>query len=221
MLEQLIRQQVVDAARLLSESGMLFRGEHANLSARLDANHIVMTRGGSIAHLTPDDLTTVDIGGYTGPVSDMEPTMQEVIEMHTRVYQARASVGAVIHTHAPHMTVFALAHQSIPLVYEPALRFGVTEPIPVVPWAPRGSEASVGAIVDVVKRHPGLPAVLMANHGALVFHDDPLSTARLLATLDEAAELVIQAVALGGAKALPDAAVEAVKERMTAFGSRR
>jgi L-fuculose-phosphate aldolase len=62
---------------------------------------------------------------------------------------------------------------------------------------------------------------MMANHGVLVFYRDPLETARLLATLDEAAELVLQASALGGAQLLPPAAIEEVRERMAAFGSRR
>lgn len=221
MSEQQIRQQIVDAAHLLAKSGMLFRGEHANLSARLDDQHILMTRGGSIANLSVDDLAVLDLDGNLPNGEAMDPTMREVIQMHTRVYQARASVGAVIHTHAPHITVFAVAHQSIPLVYEPLLRFGVTEPIPVVPWAPRGSDKSVNAIIDVVASHPGLPAIMMANHGALVFHQDPVNTARLLATLDEAAELVIQAKALGGAQELSPAAIDEVKERMAAFGSRR
>ncbi|PSR20164.1 MAG: class II aldolase family protein [Sulfobacillus acidophilus] len=220
MSENQTRQQIVQAAHLLAQSGMLFRGEHANLSARLDEQHILMTRGGSIANLRPDDLSVVDLRGHLASGELMDPTMQEVITMHTRVYNARANVGAVIHTHAPHATVFAVAHQPIPLVYEPLLRFGVTEAIPVVPWAPRGSDKSVNAIVDVVKDHPGLPAVLMANHGVLVFHQDPISTARLLATLDEAAELVIQANALGHAQALPQQAINEVRERMVAFGSR-
>lgn len=220
MQEQQIRQQIVDAAHLLGTAGMLFRGEHANLSARLDDTHILMTRGGSIAHLTVNDLVVLDLNGRLADGEAMDPTMQEVIQMHTRVYRARSSVGAVIHTHAPHISVFAVAHQPIPLVYEPLLRFGVTEAIPVVPWAPRGSDASVGAIIDVVQNHPGLPAVMMANHGALVFHDDPIATARLLATLDEAAELIIHAKVLGGAQELPHEAVEAVRERMAMFGSR-
>ncbi|NMP24452.1 class II aldolase/adducin family protein [Sulfobacillus harzensis] len=221
MQEQLVRQSIVNAAHLLAESGMLFRGEHANLSARLDDTHIVMTRGGSIANLGVDDLAVLDLNGHLTQGEAMDPTMQEVVQMHTRVYQNRGTVGAVIHTHAPHVSVFAVAHQPIPLVYEPLLRFGVTEPIPVVPWAPRGSEKSVGAIVDVVQNHPGLPAVMMANHGALVFHEDPMSAARLLATLDEAAQLIIQAKALGGAKELPREAIDAVRERMAEFGSRR
>ncbi len=221
MQENQIRQQIVEAAHLLASTGMLFRGEHANLSARLDDAHILMTRGGSIANLTENDLAVLDLSGQLARGEAMDPTMQEVIQMHARVYRARPGVGAVIHTHAPHITAFAVAHQPIPLVYEPLLRFGLTEAIPVVPWAPRGSEKSVNAIVDVVENHPGLYALMMANHGVLVFHQDPISTARLLATLDEAAELTIQAQALGGAKELAQEAVDEVRERMAAFGSRR
>ena len=215
-----IARQLIDAAQLLVNSGMLFRGEHANLSVRLDGDQILITRGGSIVHLGVDALAAVDLQGQTVSNEAMDPTMQEVVHMHTRVYRARPSVGAVIHTHAPHITAFAVAHRPLPLIYEPLLRFGVTESVPVVDWAPRGSDQSVGAIVDLIARHPGLPAVLMANHGVLVFHRDALTTARLLITLDEAAELAIHAQALGGAQELPAAAIDQVRERMAAFGSR-
>lgn len=109
----------------------------------------------------------------------------------------------------------------MPLVDEPLLRFGVTEAVPVVPWVPRGSEKSVNAIIEVIEKHPGLPAVMLANHGALVFHQDILTAAHFLATLDEASELVLQARAMGGAEDLPAAAVDEVRERMAVFGSRR
>ncbi len=55
MQQQTVRQQIIDAARVLVHSGLLSRGEHASLSARLDDQHIVMTRGGSIGSLSPDD----------------------------------------------------------------------------------------------------------------------------------------------------------------------
>lgn len=139
--------------------------------------------------------------------------------MHAGVYRNRRRVGAVIHTHSPHITAFAVANQPIPLDYEPLLRFGLTEAVPVVPWAPRGSEASVSAIFAIVQNHPGLPAVMMANHGVLVFHDSPISTANFLMTLDEAAELTLLATALGGPKLLAEEAIEAVRERMLEFHS--
>jgi len=214
------RQAIVLAAHQLGESGMLFRGNHANLSARIDGDRFIMTRGGSIAHLTADDLAILDLSGRILS-GQMDPTMQEIIQMHAGVYRTRSSVGAVIHTHAPHITAFAVAHEPIPLVYEPLLRFGVSEAVPVVPWAPRGSEKSVSGILDIVAHHPGLPALMLANHGALVFHETPQSAAQLLATLDEAAELVILARALGGAKPLHPDAIHEVRERMQAFGSRR
>lgn len=220
LTENEAKEAVVRAAHQLAASGMLFRGAHANLSARYGADRFVMTRGGSIARLTADDLAILDLNGQILQ-GEMDPTMQEVIQMHAGIYRTRDTVGAVIHTHAPHVTAFAVAHKPIPLVYEPLLRFGVTEDVPVVPWAPRGSEKSVGAILDVVRTHPGLPAVMMANHGALVFHDHPETAAQLLATLDEAAELVLTAQAIGGAQALPDQAIAAVRERMLAFGSKR
>ncbi|MCL8208925.1 MAG: class II aldolase/adducin family protein [Actinomycetia bacterium] len=211
---------LVAVGRQLEAKGLLFRGTHANLSARIGPDRFVMTRGGSVAHLDAADFAVVGVDERVLE-GDMDPTMHEVVAMHAGIYRVRPEAGAVIHTHSPHLTAFALAHEPLPAVYEPLLRFGLAEPVPVVPWAPRGSERSVGGIVDVVRDHPDLSAVLLANHGVLVFQRDPASTAQLLATLDEAAELVLLARALGGAKPLPPEALDAVRARMTAFGSRR
>jgi L-fuculose-phosphate aldolase len=211
---------LIQAAHQLARHGLLFRGNHANLSARISDDKIMMTKGGSIENLTSEDFAIVSLNGDVVS-GDMEPTMKEIIEMHTGIYRVRSSVGSVIHTHAPHATAFGVAQKAIPLIYEPLLRFGVSEPVPVVPWAPRGSRASVDGILDIAKNHPGLPALIMANHGVLVFSDSPLSTANLLGTLDEAAELYIMAASLGGAKNLPAQAIEQVRERMMAYGSSR
>jgi len=210
---------IIAAATALLKAGMMFRGQHANLSARVGRDQVLMTSGGSVAHLTSANFALLDLAGNVVDGA-MDASNQEVIQMHTRIYRVRSRVGAVIHTHAPHITAFAVARKPIPLAYEPLLRFGVTEPVPVVPWAPRGSEASVGAIARMAEQHPSLPAVIMANHGVLVFHDSPASAARLLTTLDEAAELVLAAQALGGAQNLDEAAVAEVQERMASFSTR-
>ncbi|MCL6517879.1 class II aldolase/adducin family protein [Alicyclobacillus sp.] len=212
------KTELIQAAKVLASSGLLFRGEHANLSARVGENKVVITRGGSIANLGDDSFAVVTLEGAVVE-GELDSVTNEVVEMHTAVYRVRDSVGSVMHVHAPHATVFAVAHQEIPLIYEPLVRFGITESIPVVPWAPRGSEESVSGIVQIVRKHPGLPAVLLANHGVLAFSSSPMQTARLLATLDEAAELALGAQALGGAKTLPKQAYTQVEARMRAFGS--
>ncbi len=207
---------LIEAVEYLKANGLLGRRAHANLSARLTSDTMLLTRGGSVASLTDDSFAVIRLDG-TVLDGEVDPGNREIIEMHAGVYRLRPDVGAIIHTHAPHLTAYAIAHRPLPLAYEPLLRAGLTEPVPVVPWAPRGSEASVGGILKTAEAHPNMSAVLLANHGVLVYHTSPASTASLLGTLEEAAELSIRAATLGGAAEFPAAAFSQVKERMAAF----
>jgi len=215
---QQAKQEIIQAAVALRDAGLMFRGHHANLSARLCADTMLMTRGGNVTNLDEDSFAVIRTDG-TVLEGEVMPAQAEIIQMHAAVYRARASVGGIIHTHAPHATVFAIAHEPIPVVYEPLMRFGITEPTPVIAWAPRGSDASVQGIVDAVKSNPGVSAVLLANHGVLAFGKSPADTAQLLATLDEAAELILQARLIGGEKPLPDQAFRQIEERQKEFAT--
>lgn len=211
-----VRKEIIQAAVALRDAGLMYRGHHANLSARLSEDTMLMTRGGNVANLDDDSFAVIRTDG-TVLEGEVMPAQAEIIEMHAAVYRARPSVGGIIHTHAPHATVFAVAHEPIPVVYEPLMRFGMTEAAPVIPWAPRGSDASVSGIVEAVKQKPGVSAVLLANHGVLAFGKSPAETAQLLATLDEAAELILQARLIGGEKPLPAQAFQQIEERKKEF----
>jgi L-fuculose-phosphate aldolase len=134
--------------------------------------------------------------------------------VHTKVYLARPEVGAVVHTHSPNLLAFAMANLPVPARYEALLRVGQAEEVPVAAWAPRGSEHSVEAIVELVRERPGTNAVLLGNHGVLVFGAVVEATAALLTVLEEAAEAELGAMVLGGAKSLPDGALGAVRVSM-------
>jgi L-fuculose-phosphate aldolase len=214
------RRELEAAVEILRGGGALVRSSHANLSVRLDAGRVAMTRRSTVADLerhSPDALCVVDLEGRVLE-GQVDPAMDEVITMHTRVYQEREDVGSVIHTHAPHLTALAVAHHPLDLIHEPMLRVGVTRPVPVVPWAPRGSRESVEGIVEQARTDRGVRAVLLANHGVLAFAEAPEATARVLATLEEAAGLAIMAGSLGGAKALPDRAADEVRARLAQYG---
>lgn len=215
---QQAKRELMDAAVALRDAGLMFRGHHANLSARLSADTMLMTRGGNVANLDEDSFAIIRTDG-TVLEGEVLPAQAEIIQMHAAVYRTRDSVGGIIHTHAPHATVFAIAHEPIPVVYEPLMRFGVTEPTPVIAWAPRGSDASVQGIVHAAKSNPGVSAVLLANHGVLAFGKSPLETTQLLATLDEAAELILQARLIGGEKPLPTLAFQQIEERKREFAT--
>jgi L-fuculose-phosphate aldolase len=181
---------------------------------------MLLTSTGSLSQLSGDQLAVVTFDGEVVEGA-LDPTTREIVGMHSGVYQARPDVSAVIHTHSPHVTSFALAHQSLPCVYEAFLRFGITDDIPVAEWAPRGSAESVSNIVDQLGLHPAVPAVLLANHGLLAFGKDPRSTAQLIVIMEEAAELTMRARQLGGEEAFPEGALEQERRHMQRFGSSR
>jgi L-ribulose-5-phosphate 4-epimerase len=206
-------EEVVGAARALFEAGVMSHAGHANLSRRVGPDRFLLTTTGAVRHLRPDQVALVGLDG-TVLEGELAPENAEIVAMHGVVYRQRPEVGAVIHTHSPAATAFALAHQELPCRAEPLLRFGQAEPVPLVPWGPRGSEVSVRGIEAVLGERPGTRAVLLANHGLLVFGPDPLATARLVVAIEEAAESELAAAALGGAKDFPPGALEAVRASM-------
>jgi L-fuculose-phosphate aldolase len=166
-----------------------------------------------VRDLRPDQLATVSVQGEVLD-GELGPENAEIVAMHSIIYKARADVGAIIHTHSPSATAFALANKELPCRAEPLLRFGQAEPVPVVAWGPRGSDVSVRGIADAMDRHPTTSAVLLANHGLLAFAADPIATARLVVAIEEAAEAELAAATIGGAVDFPAGALDAVRASM-------
>lgn len=214
-----LREQLVQAAHFLFQAGVMSHSGHGNMSARLPGtDHMLLTGTGVISQLKPEQLTVVTFDGE--PVEGtIEPVAREIVGMHSCIYIARPEMGAVIHTHSPAVTSFALAHEPLPCAYEALLRFGVTEDIPVAAWAPRGSQASINNIVQQLQQSPNASAVLLANHGLLAFGRDPLAAAYLIVAMEEAAELTLSARAIGGEKPFPEGALEQERKHMKQFGS--
>ncbi len=219
--ESQAREQLVQASRMLFQSGVLSHSGHGNLSFRLPGTeHMLLTPGGTISNLTQEQFAVVTFDGEVVR-GNLEPITREIVGMHSCVYRARKDVNAVIHTHSPHVTSFALANKPLPCAYEALLRFGVTEDIPVADWAPRGSQESVANIVKQIELHPTVPAVLLGNHGLLAFGQDALYAAMVIISMEEAAEMTLEARMLGGEKPLPADALERERKHMQQHGSLR
>ena len=204
---------IVAAARHLFDAGVMSHAGHANLSVRLDANRFALTTTGMVRGLRPELVATLDLDG-TILDGELSPENAEIVAMHAVVYRARPAAGGIIHTHSPAATAFALANRELPCRAEPLLRFGQAEAIPVVAWGPRGSDVSVRGIQAVLDTRPTTSAVLLANHGLLVFGPDPMATARLVVAIEEAAEAELGAAVLGGAADFPPGALDQVREAM-------
>ena len=168
---------------------------------------------GQVRELTEDRLALVKLDGNVVE-GDLDPTNAEIVTMHSEVYKARPDVSGLIHTHSPALLAFALANRSLSCRYEALLRFGQASDVPVVPWAPRGTEKSVTGIIDTINQHPDTNAVILGNHGVLVFGPTPGAAAALLTVLEEAAEAELASEAIGGAVDLPSGALADVRAGM-------
>lgn len=217
MTEDEAAAALVEAARGLFASGVMSASGHANLSARVGEGQMLITARGSVRELAAEQLALVSLGGEVVRGA-MEPTMGEIVGMHALLYRRRPEVGAVIHTHSPGLLAFAMAGAELPCRYEALLRFGQAEPVPVVPWAPRGSARSLQGISDALGRRPRTLAVLLANHGVLAFGPDPAAARSLLLVLEEAARAELAAMALGGARDFPEGALDEVRRSMAGAG---
>src|SRR5205085_3457604 len=110
LTESELREQLLRAAHLLVQSGVMSHSGHGNMSARLPGadEHMLLTSMGLLSQPNPEQFTVVTFDGEVVKGS-LDPTTREIIAMHACVYRERADVGAVIHTHSPHVTSFALA----------------------------------------------------------------------------------------------------------------
>ena len=214
-----LKEQLLQSALLLFDGAVMCHSGHGNMSARVPGTeHLLLmsTQLGSAPSV--EQIATVTFDGEVVE-GELPSVLREIVAMHSCVYRVRDNVGAVIHTHSPHVSSFAVAHKPLSCTYEAFLRFGITDEIPVAAWGPRGSRESVANIVEQIQQHPHAPAVLLANHGLLAFAQTPLLTAQLIIIMEEAAELSLRAQALGGEKPFPPGALEQERKHMQRFGS--
>ncbi len=207
------RQAVVDAFAAVTRSGVLSPSGHGNFSARVDPERMLLTGAGMSTPPRVEDLALVRLDGVVEE-GDVLPSVAEIVGMHAAVYRARREVGAVVHTHSPAVTAFALAHQPLPCRYEALLRHGQAGSVPVVAWAPRGSPALGRGITGALDGHQGTSALLLANHGLLAFAASAARAAALVVILEEAARAELAAARVGGAKDFPPGALGEVQKSM-------
>lgn len=195
---------LVGAVRALFEADIFSASGHGNASIRLahDPRRILLTAPGVLRGMRDDEVAEVDLDG-TIISGDLSKESADVIKMHTECYRRRPDVNAVIHTHSPYATAFAVAAKPLPLTYEPLAGAGQSHAVPLAPYGRRGEAASIQAIADTLDAYPTTAALLLANHGVLVLGKDVGNLVRIAVAVEEAAKLEVIASAIGGAVVFP------------------
>jgi L-ribulose-5-phosphate 4-epimerase len=214
--------RVVATAAAVVAGGAISTNGHGNVSVREPgSDEMYFSSGPSMKGLSPGGVARVGLDGVLRE-GDLPPIQGAVVAMHTAMYADRDDVGCVIHTHSPYATAYAVAQRRIECWIEALAMFGLADGVPVAGYAPRGSDEAVAEIRKAVI--PGNPAVLLANHGVLVFHRTPELAVLAGGVVEEAAQASLNAGMIGGPVAIPEEMRAAALQRAMAFadaGTRR
>jgi L-fuculose-phosphate aldolase len=210
--------QVADIAQRVVASGAISANGHGNVSVRVPgAEEMYFTAGPSLHGHPASMVVRVGLDG-TLLEGDLPPIQGAVVAMHTAMYADNPEVGCVLHTHSPYATAYAVARRPIGCRVEALAMFGLPGGVPVAGYGPRGSDEAIASIRAAVT--PGGPAVLLANHGVLIFHRTPDLAILVGSVVEEAAQAGINASGLGGPAEIPQNLRAAALQRAMTFDSR-
>ncbi|MBX7110940.1 MAG: class II aldolase/adducin family protein [Dehalococcoidia bacterium] len=211
-----LREQLVATAAAVIVSGAISPNGHGNLSLRVPgASEMLFSTAPTLHNLGAHGAARIALDGAVIE-GEVPPINRAVIDMHTAIYNDLPEAGCVIHTHAPYATAFAVARRPIDCWIEALAMFGLADGVPLADYGPRGSAQAVANIRAAIKG--GAPAVLLANHGVLVFHRTPEQAVNILGIVEEAARDAINAIPLGGPIPVEPDMRAAALQRAAAFG---
>ena len=192
---QSYKEQVLRVSQQLCAEGYFGAklGSGGNVSTLVDGEDVVVVTPSSMKY---GDMTVDDICVVTLDQVRVEGAREPSIEtpMHIAVYKHRRDINAVVHTHQPFASVFAVLNEPIPALFD-ELAVAIGNRIDVVPYALSGSSELLENVVQVLENR--CHCYLLQNHGALCIGKN-LDKAHLFAELlEKAASIYYRALSTG------------------------
>jgi L-fuculose-phosphate aldolase len=211
MSEAQIRIDLLEVCRRLHRQGLV-AAQDGNVSALLPApagapiTLMITPSGMALGDVSDDDLVVID--GF-GQVEQGWRRPSSEWQMHVALYHTRADIKAVVHAHPPYATAFAIAGRPLdrPVLPEIIARFGA---IPLVPYATPSTRAVGDGLAPLAAE--GFRGFLLENHGATSAGESLWEAFYRMEKMEHAARILWLAEALGGAKQLPPAEVDRIRE---------
>jgi len=160
-----LKEQMCDIGRRIWLKGFC-AGNEGNHSFRIAENRVLCTPTGiSKGNLKPDDICTVDLDG--NQIAGKRKRTSEFL-MHSAIYKARPDVRAVIHSHPPHATAFAVGGVDLPTCIHPEAEVFLGQLKPAKYVTP-GDKRLGESILPYVKDSN---TIILQSHGVVCFHPD-------------------------------------------------
>ena len=179
---------IATAARVLAHAGLF--DMHGHISVRDGDTVYINDRASSRISARPDQIAVVRVSDGRS-MGDREPPSETAL--HLGVYRARPDAGSVTHFHPRAATAFSIAGRPLIVASNAGAWFG--GPIPVFDDPELVRTDALGAAV--ARALGACCAALLRGHGAVVLGEDVPDCVTAALFLEESAERLLLASALG------------------------
>jgi L-fuculose-phosphate aldolase len=209
--EQECRQDIVEVGRLVWQRGWVASND-GNISVRLDQERILCTPTATCkGRMTPDDLIVCDMEGRK-LAGARERTTE--MDMHLAIYAKRPDIRAVVHSHPPVSTGYAVAGRPLNLALLPEVVIGLGS-VPLAEYGLPGTPELTRPLLPLIPNHD---AILMGNHGVVCYAAELFQAYFRMETVEHFARVALVAELLGGPHVLPRQEVEKLVDSRARYG---
>ncbi|NBC10705.1 MAG: class II aldolase/adducin family protein [Planctomycetes bacterium] len=190
-------------------------GNEGNHSVRIAEDRILITASGvSKGMLKPEHIIACDMDGH---VVDRQAKCKPSSErkVHIAVYKHRPDVKAVIHSHPPHATAFAVANIPLPEGIHPEAEVFLGR-VPIAAYATPSTEELPNSILPLIG--PETNTVLMGNHGSVSFSTDLTDAYYKLEILDAYCRILLLSKQVGAINTLSNEQMAELLQVKEQFG---
>lgn len=206
------RRQLAECGRQMSAAG-LSTGTSGNLSVYDPAEGLMAITPSGLDYfsVTPADVVVTDLDAR---VVEGERKPSSEWALHTLFYRRHPAARAVVHTHSMFCTTLSVLGQPLTAVHY-AIAAAHTGEVPCAPYRLFGTEALARQAVETCGDGR---AVLLGNHGLVVWGESLQEAYALAREMEFVAELQWRAAAVGTPTVLSAEQMDAAMERFKTYG---
>lgn len=188
------KKDMLEVGRRLSEKGLLV-GKGGNYSVRINEKEILLTASGfEKSEIGEDQISLVDMEGNL--LWGLKPALD--IRMHLEVYRMLPDVKAIVHSHPPIMTGFAMSDYNFEGFCMPEAMLDIGG-IEVTDFAVATTEQVPKVVHSAIEKNRDARALILKGHGVLCFSEiSVMDACYKVEVLEAVGQAILVAKALGG-----------------------
>jgi L-fuculose-phosphate aldolase len=206
-----LKEQMCDIGRRIWLKGFC-AGNEGNHSYRLNQDRVLCTPSLiSKGNLKPDDMCIVDMTGKQ--LAGKRKRTSEILP-HLAIYNERPDVKAVIHSHPPHATAFAVAGVELPSCIHPEAEVFLG-PVKTAKYVTPGDTRLGESIKPFIKDSN---TIVLGNHGVVCYGTDLEDAYYKLEIVDAYSRILLLAKQVGSIRPLEAGEMKELLDLKTRFG---